>query len=78
MMMSAQGFLNKQIKNNPTREKKRILKEQDVNLKNKKHVLEATNELREKNKPAPVVKKPTQEELLADILVELRKQSNAK
>ena len=42
---------------------------------NKQEVLTATAELREKNKPAPAPAKPTQEQLLASILEELKKQN---
>ena len=73
--MSARGFLNKQVKQWPTREEKKQLKAQGVNLKNKQEVLIATAELREKNKPAPAPAKPTQEQLLASILEELKKQN---
>ena len=38
-------------------------------------VIKATAELREKNKPAPVAPKPTQEELLTQILEELKKKN---
>ena len=74
-IMSAKGYLNRQIKKMPTKEERKFLKEQGVNMKNKKEVLAATAELREKNKPAPVPPKPTQEHLLASILEELKKQN---
>ena len=41
-------------------------------------VIKATAELREKNKPAPVPPKPTQEELLTQILEELKKNNETK
>ena len=78
MMMSAQGFLSKQAKQWPTREEKKILKAEGVDMKNKKMVLKATCDLREKNKPAPAPAKPTQEQLLACILEELKKQNEMK
>lgn len=76
MLMSAQGFLDKQVKSTPNKEEKKILKAQGVNMKNRKEVVDATKELREKNKPAPAPKKPTQEELLTSILEELKKQNS--
>ena len=78
MMMSAQGFLNKQAKMWPTKEEKKILKEQGVKMNNKRAVLEATNALREKNKPVPAEPKPTQEQLLTGILEELKKLNEVK
>ncbi len=74
-IMSARGFLNKQAKKWPTKDERKTLKEQGVNMKNKKEVLLATAELREKNKPVPAPPKPTQEQLLANILEELKKQN---
>lgn len=78
MMMSAQGFLSKQTKQWPTKEEKKQLKTQGVNIKDKKALLKATAELREKNKPVPVPAKPTQEELLTKILEELKKHNELK
>lgn len=75
VMMNAQGLWKKGIKAYPTKEEKKVLKEQGVNMKSRKAVIEATAELREKNKPAPVPPKPTQEELLTEILAELKKQN---
>lgn len=77
-VMSAKGYLHKHTKKWPTKEEKKALKEQGVNMKNKKEVLAATAELREKNKPAPAPAKPTQEQLLASILEELKKQNETK
>ena len=74
-VMSAKGYLSKQSNAKPTKEEKKVLKEQGVNMKNRKEVLAATAELREKNKPAPVPPKPTQEQLLESILEELKKQN---
>lgn len=73
--MNAQGFWKKSIKERPTKEEKKILKQQGVNMKDYHAVIKATAELREKNKPAPVPPKPTQEELLTEILTELKKQN---
>ncbi len=75
IMMNAQGFWKKSIKERPTKEEKKILKQQGVNMKDYHAVIKATAELREKNKPAPVPPKPTQEELLTEILTELKKQN---
>lgn len=75
IMMNAQGFWEKELKAYPTKEEKKVLKEQGVDMKNRKAVIAATQELREKNKPAPVPPKPTQEELLTEILTELKKQN---
>ena len=63
IMMNAQGFWKKEVNSRPTKAEKEILKSQGVNMKSRKEVLKATKELREKNKPAPVPPKPTQEEL---------------
>lgn len=78
VMMNAQGFWKKSVSERPTKEEKKILKSQGVNMKDHKAVISATKELREKNKPAPVPPKPTQEELLTNILEELKKQNEDK
>ena len=78
IMMNAQGFWKKEVNSRPTKAEKEILKSQGVNMKSRKEVLKATKELREKNKPAPVPPKPTQEELLTNILNELKKQNEPK
>lgn len=75
IMMNAQGFWKKELKAYPTKAEKKVLKEQGVDMKDRKAVIAATQELREKNKPAPVPPKPTQEELLTEILSELKKQN---
>lgn len=76
IVMNTQGFWKKEFKAYPNKEEKKILKEQGVNMKDRKAVIVATAELREKNKPAPVPPKPTQEELLTQILEELKKQNS--
>lgn len=76
IMMNAQGFWKREMSLKPTKSEKKILKEQGVNMKDRKAVIQATKELREKNAPAPVPPKPTQEELLTEILAELKKQNN--
>ena len=74
-MMSARNAVEKNAKKWPTREELKTLKDEGVNIKDKKAVLEATANLRERNKPAPAPAKPTQEELLTQILAELKKQN---
>ena len=76
--MSASGYLKDAQKARPTKAEKKVLKEQGVDMKDYKAVVAATAELREANKPAPEPPKPTQEELLASILEELKKQNEAK
>lgn len=76
--MNASGFLKKTAKETPTKEERKALKEQGVNMRDRKAVVAATAELREKNKPAPVPPKPTQEELLTGILEELKKQNESR
>lgn len=75
IMMNAKGLWKKAISEQPTRKERKILKKQGVNMKDYKEVISATAELRERNKPAPVPPKPTQEELLTEILAELKKQN---
>ncbi len=74
-VMSARGFSNKFKEGLPTKEERKILKEQGVNMKNHDEVVKATQELRAKNAPVPEPPKPTQEELLSNILEELKKQN---
>ncbi len=78
LLMNAQGYVTKAKADMPTKEEKKELKEQGVNMKNRKEVLKATKELREKNKTPEPAPKPTQEELLTDILAELKKQNEPK
>ena len=47
-------------------------------MKDRKEVLKATEELRESKKAAPAPAKPTQEELLSQILAELQKSNEEK
>lgn len=75
VVMNAQGLWKKGLQERPTKEEKKILKKQGVNMKDYHAVIAATAELREKNKPAPIPPKPTQEELLSQILEELKKQN---
>jgi large conductance mechanosensitive channel len=78
LLMGAQGFIKKSISDLPTRAERKQLKKDGVNVKNYDELIKATAELREKNKPAPKELPPTQEELLTDILAELKKQNEPK
>ena len=73
--MSTQGLWKKEFQSLPNKEEKKTLKELGINMKDRKAVIAATKELREKNKPVPPPPKPTQEELLTQILEELKKQN---
>ncbi len=75
VVMSAKGFTTRTFKSFPNRAERKQLKAEGVNLKNRKEVLIATKELRERNKPAPIPPKPTSEELLSQILEEIKKQN---
>ena len=81
-VMASQDAAKKAKEARPTKEEKKELAESGVNMKNRKEVLTKTAELREKKKLAEeqakkeaeeANKKPTSEELLADILAELKK-----
>ncbi len=76
-IMSAEGFLQKSHKEHPTKEERKQLKAQGVNMKDHKEVIKATAELRAQNAPKPTEPKPTQEELLTQILIELKKQNKS-
>ena len=78
IMMNAKGYVNKAVKARPTRAERKELKANGVNMKDRKEVLKATEELREGKKAAPAPAKPTQEELLSQILAELQKSNEAK
>ena len=75
---SASNLAQKKVKECPTKAERKQLKAEGVNMKDYKAVVKATAELRERNKPAPEPPKPTQEELLTDILEELKKQNQPK
>lgn len=75
IVMNASNAFKRTLTEKPTKEEKKVLKEQGVNMKDKKAVIKATAELREKNKVVEVPK-PTQEELLTQILAELKKQNS--
>ena len=78
VMMNAKGYVNKTVKAYPTKAERKELKANGVNMKDRKEVLKATEELRESKKAAPAPEKPTQEELLSQILVELQKSNEKK
>ncbi len=74
MVMNASKAVKNTIKEQPTRAEKKELKAMGVNMKDHKVVIEETAKLRESKKVIEV-KKPTQEELLTEILAELKKQN---
>ena len=78
LLMGAQGYIKKSISELPTRAERKILKKEGVNMKNIEELIKATADLRERNKPAPKELPPTQEELLTEILAELKKQNETK
>lgn len=82
LIMKAQDTAQKGKVARPTKEERKELAENGVNMKNRKEVLAKTAELREQKKLAEekakkeaeeANKKPSAEELLADILAELKK-----
>lgn len=86
--MSSNKFLSESVekvkKNIPTESEKKELEEMGVDHHNRRAYRKALAKLREdkakakaQSQPAPEPKKPTQEELLADILAELKKQNQA-
>ena len=76
-MMATKGISNKLIKEYPTRAERKELKAMGIMTKERKVLIEATKKLRESKIPSPVPPKPTTEQLLAEILTELKK-SNQK
>ena len=79
---NAQDIAKKSAEGKPTKEEKAQLKEAGVDMKNRKEVLAKTAELRAEKKAKEEAeakakeeanKKPTTEELLTDILAELKK-----
>ena len=76
IVMNASNAVRRSISEKPTKAEKKILQEQGVNMKDHKAVITATKELREKNKVVEEVK-PTTEELLSQILLELKKQNES-
>lgn len=75
ILMRTQGFIQKNLGELPNKAERKELKKQGVNLKNYKETIAATAKLRESNKPEEAKLPPTQEELLSDILTELKKQN---
>ncbi len=75
IMMRAKGLWSKTVKASPNRAERKELKSQGVNMKDWDEVIKATAALRESKKPVPTPPKPTQEQLLTDILTELKKQN---
>lgn len=82
--MSSNKFLTDSVekvkKNIPTEEEKKELEKMGVDIHNRKAYRKALAKLREAKakaleEPKPQPKKPTQEELLTDILAELKKQN---
>ena len=78
LLMGAQGFIKKTINEYPNKAERKILKKEGVNMRDRDELIKATADLRERNKPAPKELPPTQEELLTDILTELKKQNEVK
>ena len=74
IVMNASNAFKKSLSEKPTKEEKAELISRGVNLKDHKEMKDALNKLREEKIPAVVIK-PTQEELLAQILDELKKQN---
>lgn len=74
LLMGAKGFAQKKITEFPNREERKELKNRGVNMRNHKEVIEATAALRKERKKEVVIN-PTTEELLTDILFELKKQN---
>lgn len=77
-IMGAKNFATKIAEGQPTREERKALKQQGVDMHDREAVKAATLAMREKNKPVPEPPKPTQEELLTGILEELKKQNEVK
>ena len=75
IVMSAKGYSTKIIKSQPTKAERKELKAMGVDMKNRKVVLAETKKLRE-SKVVVTAPKPTSEQLLGEILEELKK-SNA-
>lgn len=78
LLMGAQGYIQKSIKEFPTRAERKELKKQGISMKNREELIKATAALRESKKEAPKPLPPTQEELLTNILAELKKQNEVK
>ncbi|MBE6124651.1 MAG: large conductance mechanosensitive channel protein MscL [Erysipelotrichaceae bacterium] len=72
LLMNAKGLSNKIIKDKPNRSERKELKAMGINLKDRQATLKATKELRE-SKIVKVESKPTTEQLLSEILAEIKK-----
>lgn len=79
-MMATKGISTKLVKEYPTRAERKELKEMGIITKNRKQLIEETKKLRESKIPVvePEPPKPTTEELLGEILVELKKSNEEK
>ena len=77
IVMNARKSIEGTFKAYPTRAEKKQLKAEGLYTRKREELLKATAELRERNKVV-VPKKPTQEELLTEILTELKKQNEIK
>jgi len=77
-VMNASNMFKKGVKELPTRAERKELKAQGVNMKSRKEVIAATKALRDSKLPPVEPPKPTQEELLTNILEELKKQNKDK
>lgn len=80
-VMGAQGFVTKTVKDNPTKEEKKQLKEQGVDMKDRKAVLLATADLRAAKKAEEEAKAKAEEEAKVTtekLLMEIRDMMKAK
>ena len=73
--MASQGYIAKRKSELPTKEEKKQLKEKGVNTKSIKVLIAETKKLREENRTPEPAPKPTTDELLSEILAELKKQN---
>lgn len=74
LLMGAKGYAEKKITEIPNREERKTLRKQGIDMNNRKEVIKATAALRKERKEQVVIN-PTTEELLTDILSELKKQN---
>ena len=74
IVMNASNAFRKTLSEKPTKEEKEELQARGVDLKNHKMVKEELKKLREEKAPVATIN-PTQEELLSQILAELKKQN---
>ncbi len=74
-VMSTQGIITKSVKDSPTKEEKKLLKEQGVDMKDRKAVISATAELRANQKAEQEAKAKAEEEAKVTtekLLIEIR------